>query len=840
MMRALRRSQAGHDASDATAPLAKAGAVVRSMSCARVLGTFAVVLSGLAWAIQIGTSTSAWAQVSGSTGTAFPQQKGGIFGPSPKPDAALPLHLQADELVYDTQGNKVIARGNVEIQYEANNLTADEVIYDQSANTLSASGNVVLRDQNGNIIRAERYALTDDFRDGFVQSLSVVARDNSRISAEQGTRRDGNVTEFSNAKFTPCSTDGSTPPLWCIASRRIIHDEGAATISYQDAQFELFGQPVFYLPYFEHPDPSVKRKSGFLAPGFGTSEDLGFFTEIPYYFALSPHYDFVFRPRYMSEQGVLWQGDWRHRLADGQYSIKFAAIDQDASDLPGNPTQLDGFRGSLETKGDFSLSSWWSYGWDITLESDDTFRRFYKLDSILLTDRVNNFHVTGMSERSYLATNFYHFGGLLFDDSNLAESRVHPIVDYRYVVENPILGGEVTIDANALSFTRNDGVKAGQTGPTLDQDMSRAVAQVKWRRRLTDSLGITYTPFAELRGDAYQINNYRDPLTGEVADDEYVARGIATGGVTVAYPWIANTASAAHIVEPIGQIIARQANVSQRRLPVEDARSLVFDDTNLFDTDKFSGYDRVETGTRANVGLQYTFQPWSGGYARVLAGQSFHLKGDNPYENRSIECDRDGNGVITPNEIIVAPGVDDNCNAIFSRFSGLETDSSDYVLGVYLAPTDSFRLISQTRLDDSTFNLRREDLSLVTNYGPFSARATYSYRFADPELDDKTDQQDVSARLGLRLTDRWSLLGGLRYDIDEGRRLTDSLEIRYHDDCFLLSVTYDEHFIVDKNRDIDPDRTLMFRVEFKHLGGFNYKSDVLDHIMGDQQPPGGG
>ena len=63
-------------------------------------------------------------------------------------------------------------------------------------------------------------------------------------------------------------------------------------------------------------------------------------------------------------------------------------------------------------------------------------------------------------------------------------------------------------------------------------------------------------------------------------------------------------------------------------MPNEDAQSLVFDDTNLFELTKFSGYDRIETGTRANVGLQYTFQSNTGGYARVLAGESYHLAGD--------------------------------------------------------------------------------------------------------------------------------------------------------------------------------------------------------------------
>ncbi len=104
-----------------------------------------------------------------------------------------------------------------------------------------------------------------------------------------------------------------------------------------------------------------------------------------------------------------------------------------------------------------------------------------------------------------------------------------------------------------------------------------------------------------------------DPATGTVASSSFVgsdtvARGVVDGGATVSYPWVANTASASHIIEPIGQIVVHQESLPQRQFPDEDAQSLVFDDTNLFNTSKFSGLDRIETGTTANVGVQYTFQ----------------------------------------------------------------------------------------------------------------------------------------------------------------------------------------------------------------------------------------
>ncbi|MDO9382934.1 MAG: LPS-assembly protein LptD [Hyphomicrobiaceae bacterium] len=757
----------------------------------------------------------------GPSAAAFPKTPGGMFGGKPKLDKTQPLHLQGDQLIYDTKGNKVIARGNVEIFYNNNALRADEVIYDQSANTLAASGNVELKEANGNIIRADRYKLTDDFRDGFVESLSVVTKDESRITADGATRREGNVTEFTNGKYTACKPKPGDPPLWCIGARKIIHDQAAQTITYQDAQFELFGVPIFYAPYFQHADPTVKRKSGFLIPNYGTSGDLGTFVETPYFFNLAPNYDLLFHPSYLSKQGVLWQLDWRHRLENGQYNIKLAGIEQDGDDLPDTflsdqrRRELDGWRGSVETKGRFSLGSWWTAGWDATFESDDSFRRFYKLDSILLTERVNRAYLEGISDRNYLGINIYDMRGLTNFDTPQAEAVVHPQIDQNYIFEQPALGGELSIANNAYSLSRNDADNVSNT-----QNVTKLTSEVKWRRKFTDAIGISYTPFGELRGDVYQLNDYFDPIAEELESSDTVTRGVATGGATVSYPWVANTASASHVIEPIGQVVARQAEVSQERLPNEDAKSLVFDDTNLFDTDKFSGFDRIETGTRANVGVQYTFQANSGGYARVLAGQSFHLGGENSFAD---------------------PGIDPDGVPVFSPITGLQNDRSDYVLGFYVAPTDIFRVISQTRFDEDSLDLRRADVSARFAFGPLTTQATYTFQDATLYYDEnlgvsedplRQDQQDIIASAGLKLSDRWTVFGAMRYDLDDGQRLTDSIQLRYGDECFAVSLSYNETFIIDPERELAPDQTVMLRFEFKNLGEYKYKTDALDHTYG--------
>lgn len=826
----------------------KVDGIARALLCALTLVSAAIEFAPRAHAQTYDAQTS---DPAGGMGGGNKKSANSSFGAANAPsaifgkintnlDRAQPMRLQGDQLIYDKSGDRVISRGNVEIFYNNYILTADEVVYDQSAGTLTAIGNVTLKEPQGNIVHADRYTLTDDFRDGFVSALSITSKDKSHISADRATRREGNTTEFHNGRFTPCQSDGNTPPLWCISATRIIHDQSAATLTYQDAYFEIYGQPILYMPYFQSPDPTVKRKSGFLTPDYGHSSTLGYITGIPYFFNLAPNYDATLEPIYFSDQGLMMKAEWRQRLANGQFNVRLAGIDQNYRDLPGTPADnkdLDGLRGSVETHGQFSLSSWWKFGWDAIVESDDQFRRFYKLDSILVTDRVNQIYLTGQSDRNYFSAKLYQFGGLLTNDTQQTESYTHPIIDYNYVFKDPVVGGELRWNTNILSFTRADGALVDpMTGRQVDENVNRIVSELKWRRRLTDAIGISYTPFADIRGDVYQYDNATNPesvvlnsagtavASSQVFSDT-VTRGIVDGGMTVSYPWAASNAAGTHIVEPIGQIVEHQETIPQRRLPDEDAQSLVFDDTNLFSTSKFSGYDRIETGTRVNAGIQYTFQSNDGGYARFLAGQSYHLSGDNIYLN---------------------PGRNADGNYVFNPYNGLETDRSDYVIGAYLAPLSNFRIISQSRFDQSTFALKRMDSSMITSWGPLSVQAGYSYDadalFSDPDafnpdgtpvIATLSREEEVLAAATLQLTNRWSIGGTSRYNLQEGNFRYDSINLKYVDDCFALTASYIQSNYSDQS--IEPDQTIMLRFEFKHLGDFATSTGTDFSLGGDQR-----
>lgn len=692
-----------------------------------------------------------------------------------------PMLLQADELIYDKKNDQIIAKGNVEVYYKNYALVADNLMYDQKAKTLNAVGNVRLKEPDGGVVNADRLSLTDDFRDGFIRSFSAVTKDEARIAASSAYRKDGNTTVFERGVFTPCKqceSDPDAPPIWRIKAGKITHKKDEGNVYFEDGVFEVFGVPLVWVPYFYYPDPTVKRRSGFLGPEFGHSTDLGFYGGVPYYYALSPSADLTVTPIMTTDAGFLLKSEWRQRLSNGSYRVEAAGVvDEDPEEGRGK------FRGSIQTKGEFDLGSFWKWGWDATLESDDTFRRFYKLDDVFATDRISTVYLVGQNDRNYFSANLYHFGGLTATDDDDTDSIVHPSIDYNYIFANPVMGGELSYDANVLSLSRDNG-----------GDVNRIVNQLKWRRAFTDPMGEIITPFMQARADLYKTTsfNFTDDDGNLVSEDGTTAlRGSAVAGLEYRYPFVKRTETATHIVEPIGQIIVRPDIKDQGKIPNEDAQSLVFDDTLLFDIDKFSGYDRIETGTRANVGVQYTIDTAAGWNARVVAGQSFQVAGQNS----------------------------------FGEDTGLENNQSDYVAGLYLDLSRNLQFVSQIRLDENDLSIKREDFQLTGSYGPFMASANYVNSRAQPALDFTRDREEFAAAAAIKLADHWSVFGDIRYDLDDDLMIRNAIGVKYTDECFMLSVSYVETNVEDG--DIRPDQTVLVRYNLLNLGGNESRTDKI-------------
>jgi len=172
----------------------------------------------------------------------------------------------------------------------------------------------------------------------------------------------------------------------------------------------------------------------------------------------------------------------------------------------------------------------------------------------------------------------------------------------------------------------------------------------------------------------------------------------------------------------------------------EDAQSLVFDDTTLFNWSKFSGYDRVEGGTRANYGVQYVNSLPNGGHVNIVAGQSVQVAGQNSY--------------TIPN--IVNAGFD----------SGLDKTWSNVVAGETLQPTAApLTLGLKQQFDSATFALARFDAVLGGQWGGFKGSFDYANYAAQPLLGWLFPRQGLITNASYKFDNGVIVSGGLTLDM---------------------------------------------------------------------------
>ena len=725
--------------------------------------------------------------------------------------------VESDQLVYDYDNETVSAVGNVRIYYAGFTLEAERVTYDQRSGRLIASGNVKLVEPSGAAFYSDYFDITDDFRDGFVESLRVETPDETHFTAARAERSGGATTTFFDSTYTacePCKDNPNKPPLWNVRATKIIIDHNEQMVYFTDARLEFFGMSMVYLPYFAVPDPSVQRKSGWLAPSFGYEDRVGVFVSTPYYWAPAPNYDITFAPTIYSRQGLLADIEWRHRLANGAYTIRGAGIYQlDPAAFAGTDGDRE-FRGGLRTTGEFYINQDWTFGWDGTLSTDRAFTRNYDVLNDDTAETTSTVHLTGIGDRNFFEARASYYQ-ILTDTSageQYEESRqgyVAPVIDYHKIADYEVFGGELSYTTNIANVIRaEDDTFAnidpppaeffhGTAGTTL-----RATQEIAWQNRIVSPMGQVITPFASVRGDAFYLTGQTAAAMGNgLTGDATAYRFMPAVGVEWSWPILARSGDDTHIIEPIAQIIARPNEMGAGTLPNNDAQSLVFDVSNLWDHNKFSGFDRVEGGTRANIGVRYYGAFANGASIEGAFGQSIHLAGVNPYN----------------------PEASDHLSNVGAA-SGLETNFSDYVAGLAIDTGLGPRLSARARFDESTCDINRAELQATSALGPVTASANYIYLRSDPNSGLDQPSAAIRAAGSINFAENWRAFGSVTFDVTESALAGDSFGIAYDDECLTLSIAYSE--TRQGYTDIEPTRALSFRLQLRTLGETSYTSNL--------------
>lgn len=671
--------------------------------------------------------------------------------------------IRADKMTYDANTNVVTAEGNVEVSYGPRTLLADKLSYNQETRVVLAEGNATIREANGTTLSGSRIEVTDDMRDGIIESMNVIIAGRGRLAAARATRTGGTMMTLEKAAYTtcePCKEDPSKAPTWQIKAFRVIYNQAKARVEYEDAFFEVFGVPIAYMPYFSHSDPEAPRQSGFLVPGVGHSTDIGYFVEVPYYFALDPSYDLLLAPMYTENDGPLLKGEWRQRVVDGQYNIQ-------ASGRYGRPRNRfnveygdDTLQGHVFGQGRFKIDDVWHWGYDVEVTSNDTYLKRYDISS---KDRlVNNLFVEGIDGRSYAAVNSWYFQGLREDDDPGTTPLVAPLVELEYVPDETVLGGRFQLIGNALFLHRGEG-----------RDTARVSTTAAWKLPVTTTGGHLFTFFANLRADGYHVTD-----TGPLGDDDQtVGRVLPWAGAEWRYPMVRTDWGWKQVIEPIVQVIGAPYGGNPNEIPNEDSAAFEFDETNLFSFNKFPGLDVWETGPRVNVGFRAAAY-FDEGFIEAIVGESFRFHEDDA----------------------------------FTEESGLRNQQSDYVGRLIIQPQDNIRLVHRFRIDQSAFRYERNEIYLDA-FDPeiYGLRAGYLLLEPEPLIPQQREEVSLDGRLRT-FSNIWVRASGRR-DLADDQMIESKFGLSYEDDCAEFGVDFRRRFTRD--RDIEPASSFLFTFRLK-------------------------
>jgi LPS-assembly protein len=557
-------------------------------------------------------------------------------------------------------------------------------------------------------------------------------------------------------------------------------------------------------------------------------------------------------------------GDYNIRVSgiDQQDPSLFPAAPYGASDRR--------LRGSFESAGKFYINDKWTYGWDVTAVSDRYYLDDYRIKSedpsrYYFQDIVSSVYLRGQADRGFFDLSGYHIESTIASTDQRTEPPAIPVLDYNrtFAIAPDMsggIGGEVKVDLNATALSRQEALYQSTGAQTLDKaynlynvcvdssgnttpqsyapapgrcllrgiagDYARATEQVSWQRKFVDPLGETWTPFVFARLDGETTNlNTSDTFTYAVpgasssvyngsqsnffggATSGSYANAMPGVGLEYRYPFVSSSLLGQQIVEPIAQLIVRPNEIVPKLQPNEDAQSLVFDDTTLFAWDKYSGYDRVEGGTRLNYGMQYTANFANGGHANFVGGQSIQLAGQNSYT------------------------IGDAANTGLE--SGLDKTYSNFVAGETIAPFSSnFSLTSKQQFDSTTFALARLDVIASGSFGGWNANLDYGQYAAQPLQGWLYKREGLLANASYKVASNWTVNGGVTFDMS--RHYYDlpgqttpffypvnyNVGLTYGDTCTTLKMSYSTS-LTDPIIPSTPavrDQTLLLQLTLRTLG----------------------
>lgn len=272
------------------------------------------------------------------------------------------VSIETEKAIYNKKKNILNTSGKTKIILENNyKIISKNVFYDRNLEKIYSNYETIINDQEGNVYNIEKKLILDvknelvstdnisiididnniylfenakvnltskeilgkeikiDFEDGYFGN-----KKNDPILKGRSALSNKDETKIYKTVFSTCNTENKSCPGWSIETEEFTHDKINKVFNYKNSWLKVFDKEIFYFPFFSHPDPTVKRKSGFLVPYYGSSNNFGSWINIPYFKTLGKDKDMTFNPRFYADDKFILQSEYRQSYKNSDLISDFS------------------------------------------------------------------------------------------------------------------------------------------------------------------------------------------------------------------------------------------------------------------------------------------------------------------------------------------------------------------------------------------------------------------------------------------------------------------------------------------------------------------------------------
>ena len=717
--------------------------------------------------------------------------------------------ISADEISYDK--NKFLIRTKNNSLYtdlEGNKLYADIFEYNVKLKTIDANSNVKYIDSKGNVFKFSSLKFYENLNKGIGKNL--VARlidkstfegnfaefdNNNQILTIGEDKKEGIFNKlknlFNNKKnyYTPCDLKtepaeliSNSCPDWSFESNKTVHDRVKKRIYHYGSILRIKNFPVFYTPFFFHPDSSAKRESGLLFPTLKNHNNLGQSIKTPYFWAINKNSDLTFSPIYYFEENPIFLAEFRNQGDRSKFYLETSytkgyknLLKKDDNNENFNRTSgsrnhiflnfLGSYENLLFNQNDLEINiqrvSQKNY-----LNVNEINTSFVKQD---INDLKNDFIINSYEDNKRLSLKFGINEKLSIDEKNNKYQYIFPSIQF----SNFFNRFDQQINLKSSFESKNIG---GDSNQIYQKNYIETSSQPS--KFLFDGVFNTFkTAFNN-------VNLYNQNISN--MDENFNGKFYLTGAIETIYPLIKIQDNNEKIITPTiftkftsGSMV--NANSKNKILNINDINSLNrIDDETIVETGSSIGYsidfNDIHKNNKNETYLKKEFS----------IGQIFRTEKNNEMPNNSTLKEK-RSGFVGNAEISYDVGIEHNeknINKINLKY--------DYVISKNFNQIYKNNIVATYQNNKNTLNVNFYEINTIGN------------------------EHSINAQYSRKLTEETSFIVGGKKNLKENFSENNYIGMEYETDCIKLNLNLAKSFY--NNEDIKPSNTLSFSLILKPFG----------------------